>query len=71
MKKYLAFALALFMALGLFRASHSRIRAAGTAAMAVAAGDPAAVIPAVDSVAAVIPAVSRAATLIRKTGMAA
>ncbi len=70
MKKYLAFALALIMALALIPgiALADKGGWAGTAAMAVAAGDPAAVIPAV---AAVIPAVSRAATLIRKTGTAA
>lgn len=60
MKKYLAFALALIMALALIPGAALADKAAGTAAMAVAAGDPEKeVIPAV---AAVIPAVSRAAT---------
>ena len=60
MKKYLAFALALIMALALIPGAALADKGGWDGAMAVAAGDPEKeVIPAV---AAVIPAVSRAAT---------
>lgn len=57
MKKYLAFALALIMALALIPGI-----ALADKGGPGGGGDPAAVIPAADPVAAVIPAVSRAAT---------